>query len=262
MSDIAMTIDISAPERQQRLLRTIEQRQRITVNQIVAQFEVSLATARRDLETLADQGKVQRVHGGAIAVRQAPPEPPVLQRTAEQTSEKVRIGQAAADLIHDGETVFLGSGTTVLEVARQLRGKRDLTIITNSVLVVNEVADATGLTVISLGGMLRHSEMSLIGHITELALSELRADKVILGIRAIDPENGLTSGYLPETMTDRAILKIGREVIVVADHTKCGVSATAFVAPITTVHTLITDSATPDDFIAAVRAQGVTVLVV
>lgn len=257
-----MTIDLPAPERQQRLLRTIEQQQRITVNQIVAQFEVSLATARRDLETLADQGKVQRVHGGAIAVRQAPPEPPILQRAAEQASEKVRIGQAAADLIHDGETVFLSSGTTVLEVARQLRGKRDLTIITNSVLVVNELADATGLTVISLGGILRHSEMSLIGHITELALSELRADKVILGIRAIDPENGLTSGYLPETMTDRAILKIGREVIVVADHTKCGASATAFVAPITAVHTLITDSATPDDFIAAVRTQGVNVMVV
>ena len=257
-----MAMDLSAPERQQRLLRYIEQQQRITVNQIVAQFDVSLATARRDLETLADQGKVQRVHGGAIAVRQAPPEPPILQRMAEQASEKVRIGQAAADLIHDGETVFLSSGTTVLEVARQVRGKRDLTIITNSVLVVNELADAMGITVISLGGILRHSEMSLIGHITELALSELRADKVILGIRAIDPENGLTSGYLPETMTDRAILKIGREVIVVADHTKCGASATAFVAPITAVHTLITDSATPNDFVAAVRAKGVNVMVV
>lgn len=257
-----MSIDLSAPERQQRLLRTIEQQQRITVNQIVTQFEVSLATARRDLETLADQGKVQRVHGGAIAVRQAPPEPPILQRAAEQASEKVRIGQAAADLIRDGETVFLSSGTTVLEVARQLRHKRNLTIITNSVLVVNELADATGLTVISLGGILRHSELSLIGHITELALSELRADKVILGIRAIDPVNGLTSGYLPETMTDRAILKIGREVIVVADHTKCGASAIAFVAPITAVHTLITDTATPDDFVAAVRAQGVAVRVV
>jgi DeoR family transcriptional regulator, aga operon transcriptional repressor len=257
-----MTIDISAPERQQRLLRYIEQQQRITVNQIVAQFDVSLATARRDLEVLADQGKVQRVHGGAIAVRQASPEPPILQRTTEQTSEKVRIGQAAADLIHDGETVFLSSGTTVLEVARQLHGKRNLTVITNSMLVVNELASTNDITVISLGGILRHSEMSLIGHITELALSELRAEKVILGIRAIDPENGLTSGYLPETMTDRAILKIGREVIVVADHTKCGASATAFVAPITSVHTLITDSATPQDFIAAVRAQGVKVTVV
>src|SRR5512136_1755361 len=167
-----MAIDLSAPERQQRLLRTIEQQRRITVNQIVAQFEVSLATARRDLETLADQGKVQRVHGGAIAVRLAPPEPPVLQRTSEQSSEKVRIGQAAVDLIADGETIFLSSGTTVLEVARRLRGKRNLTVITNSLLVVNELADAPELSLICLGGMLRRSEMSLIGHITELALGE------------------------------------------------------------------------------------------
>ena len=257
-----MSIDLSAPERQQHLLRYIEQQQRITVNQIVEHFDISLATARRDLEVLADQGKVQRVHGGAIAVRQAAPEPPVLQRTAEQSSEKVRIGQAAADLIHDGETVFLSSGTTVLEVARQLRGKHNLTVITNSVLVVNELAGLDEITVIALGGILRQSEMSLIGHIAELALSELRADKVIFGIRAIDPGHGLTSGYLPETMTDRAILKIGREVIVVADHTKCGASATAFVAPITAVHTLITDTGTAHDFIDAVRAQGVKVMVV
>ena len=257
-----MAIDLPAPERQQRLLRYIEQQQRISVNQIVTQFDVSLATARRDLETLADQGKVQRVHGGAIALHQAPPEPPVLQRASEQSSEKARIGQAAADLIYNGETIFLSSGTTVLEVARRLHGKRNLTVITNSVLVVNELAGNGDITVISLGGILRHSEMSLIGHLTELALSELRADKVILGIRAIDPGNGLTSGYVPETMTDRAILKIGREVIVVADHTKCGASATAFVAPITSVHTLITDTGTSKDFIDAAQAQGVKVMVV
>ncbi len=257
-----MAIDLPAPERQQRLLRYIEQQQRITVNQVVERFDVSLATARRDLEVLADQGKVQRVHGGAIAVRQAPPEPPVLQRTAEQSSEKVRIGQAAVDLIADGETIFLSSGTTVLEVARRLRDKRNLTVITNSLLVVNELADASEITLICLGGMLRHSEMSLIGHITELALSELRADKVILGIRAIDAEQGLTSAYLPETMTDRAILKIGREVIVVADHTKCAAVSTAVVAPITSIHTLITDTGASLEFIQAVQAQGVRVMVV
>ncbi|HTP09535.1 MAG TPA: DeoR/GlpR family DNA-binding transcription regulator [Anaerolineae bacterium] len=257
-----MSIEISAPERQQRLLRFIEQQQRITVNQIVEYFDVSLATARRDLETLADQGKVQRVHGGAIAVRQAAAEPPVLQRAAEQSSEKVRIGQAAADLIADGETVFLSTGTTVLEVARRLRGKRNLTVITNSLLVLNELADAHDISIICLGGILRHSEMSLLGHITELALSELRADKVILGIRAIDAEQGLTSAYLPETMTDRAILKIGREVIVVADHTKCAAVSTAVVAPAASIHTLITDTGTPQDFIAAVRAQGVKVMAV
>ena len=257
-----MAIEISAPERQQRLLHFIEQQQRITVNQIVEYFDVSLATARRDLEALADQGKVQRVHGGAIAVRQALPEPPVLQRAAEQSSEKARIGQAAADLIRDGETVFLSSGTTVLEVARRLHSKRNLTVITNSLLVVNELADAREVTVICLGGILRHSEMSLLGHIAELALSELRADKVILGIRAIDAEQGLTSAYLPETMTDRAILKIGREVIVVADHTKCATVSTAVVAPAASIHTLITDTGTPPEFVEALRARGVTVLVV
>jgi DeoR/GlpR family transcriptional regulator of sugar metabolism len=257
-----MAIDLPAPERQQRLLRYIEQQQRITVNQIVERFEVSLATARRDLEALADQGKVQRVHGGAIAVRQAPPEPPVLQRTSEQSSEKVRIAQAAVDLIKDGETIFLSSGTTVLEVARRLRGKRNLTVITNSMLVVNELADAAEISLICLGGMLRRSEMSLIGHITELALGELRADKVIVGIRSIDAVQGLTSAYLPEAMTDRAILKIAREAIVVADHTKCATVSTAVVAPITSIHTLITDTGAAPEFIQAVQGQGVRVLVV
>jgi DeoR/GlpR family transcriptional regulator of sugar metabolism len=104
--------------------------------------------------------------------------------------------------------------------------------------------------------------MSLLGHITELALSELRADKVVLGIRAIDAAQGLTSAYLPETITDRAILKIAREVIVVADHTKCSTVSTAVVAPITAIHTLITDSGTPPEFVEAVQARGVKVIVV
>jgi DeoR/GlpR family transcriptional regulator of sugar metabolism len=102
--------------------------------------------------------------------------------------------------------------------------------------------------------------MSLIGHITEPALAEVRADKVILGIRALDVEHGLTNDYLPETMTDRAILKIGRQVIVVADHTKCGRVAPAFVAPLSVMTTFVTDSATPPEFVAALAERGVRVL--
>ncbi len=257
-----MSVELSSPERQQQILRYIERQQRVTVNQIVSQFDVSLATARRDLEALAGQGKVQRVHGGAIATRQALPEAPVLQRAAERSTVKARIGQAAADLINTGDTIFLGSGTTVLQAARYLRGKRNLTIITNSLLVLNELSDVADVTVIGLGGMLRPSEMSLLGHITELALNELRADKVIIGIHAIDVERGLTSDYLPEAVTDRAILKIGREVIVAADHTKCGAISTALVAPVSAIQTLVTDTDTPAEFLAALRAQGVRVLAV
>ena len=253
---------ISSLERQEHLLRFVERQQRVTVAQVCEQFSVSMATARRDLEALAERGAVQRVHGGAIAVRRAPPEPPVLQRAVEQAREKERIGQAAANLVADGETIFLGSGTTVLEVARNLRDRRNLTAITNSLSVINVLADAPGITVVGLGGILRRSELSLIGHITEQAMAEVHADKVILGIRALDPVRGLTNDYLLETMTDRMILSIGREVIVVADHTKCGLVSTVFVAPVTAIHTLVTDSETSPGFIQALTAQGIRVLAV
>ena len=251
----------SSFERQQQLLRLIEERQRVSVAQICGHFSVSTATARRDLEALSGQGKVQRLHGGAIALRRAPVEAPVLQRLASQVEEKQHIGQLAAQLIGDGETVFLGSGTTVLEVARHLRDRRRLTIITNSMLVINTLADVSDVTLVGLGGVLRSNEMSFIGHITEQALTEVRADKVILGIRAIDIEHGLTNEYLPETRTDRAILGIGREVIVVADHTKCGQVSAAFVAPTTAMHTLLTDRETSPEFIAALTGKGIRVLV-
>jgi DeoR/GlpR family transcriptional regulator of sugar metabolism len=252
---------ISGTDRQLQIQQLVEHQQRISVADICATFDISEATARRDLETLASQGKIQRVHGGAIVLTQAPPEQPILQRQSEQTDEKTRIGQAAAALVRDGETVFLGSGTTVLEAARALRGRRDLTVITNSLPVVNALAGAGGITVICLGGMLRDSEFSFIGHITEQALTEVRADKVFMGTRAISLEYGLTHQYLPETMTDRTILKAGKEIIVLADHTKFGRAATVLLAPLNSIHTIVTDEQTPQDFISAVQGKGIRVII-
>lgn len=253
---------LSNIERQAQLLRFIQQRSRATVNELALEFGVSVATVRRDLDALAEQGVITRFHGGAVAVRQAPPEQPVLQRNAEQADEKERIGRAAAGLVEDSETVFLGSGTTVLAVAKRLRARRDLTVITNSLLVLNELASAPHITVVGLGGLLRSSEMSLIGHITEQALAEVRVQKIIMGIHAIDVEHGLTNDYLPETMTDRAILGQGGQVIIVADHTKCGRVSTAFLAPLSAIDALVTDSGAPLDFIAAATEQQINVLVV
>jgi DeoR family transcriptional regulator, aga operon transcriptional repressor len=249
---------LSLIERQDVLRRRIQQQSRITVTEICQEFEISEATARRDLDALAEQGDIRRVHGGALAVRQAPPEPPVLQRTVEQTDTKRRIGQAAAAEIADGETVFLGSGTTVYEVARHL-AQRDLTVITNSLLVINELSQSPTISLISLGGAFRRSELSFIGHITEQSLAELRADKVIIGIRAVDPEEGLTNDYLAETRTDRAILRIGRKVILVADHTKIGRVSTAFVAPVTAIHTLVTNREVAGDLVTTFESKGVRV---
>ena len=265
---MVLNTNLSNVERQRKILAEVERRMRINVSQICDLFQISEATARRDLEQLAEQGKIQRVHGGAIAVqtpqhdRSAPPELPLVDRTVEHNDEKRRIGAATAALIRDGESVFISSGTTALEVARNLKGRQNLTVITNSLLVVNMLAGEPGITLVSLGGILRSSEQSFIGHISEQSLAEVRADKVIIGIRAVHLEQGLTNDYLPETRTDRAILKIGREVIVVADHTKLGRISTAFVAPLSAIQRLVTDHLAPKEFVNTLDAAGIQVMVV
>jgi DeoR/GlpR family transcriptional regulator of sugar metabolism len=252
---------LSNIERQRAILRRLETQLRISVPDVCAEFGVSETTARRDLESLAGQGLLQRIHGGAILARRATPESPMLLRSQEQSAEKQRIGRSAAALVQDGDTVFLGSGTTVLEVARNLRGHRNLTVLTNSLPVLNTLVSLDGLTLVGLGGVVRDSELSLIGHITEQALAEVRADRVIMGIRALSLEQGLTNDFLPETLTDRAIQRIGGQVIVVADHTKCGAVAAAYVAPLTAMQVLVTDDQAPPEFVDAVRQQGIEVVI-
>jgi DeoR family transcriptional regulator, aga operon transcriptional repressor len=259
MNDVT---SISNIERQMHLANLIQKCGRVTVAEVVEEFAVSEATARRDLEILAERGVIQRVHGGAIAIRHSAPELPILLRNREQAQKKQRIGQAAAALVKDGESVFLGSGTTVLEVARNLRSCKNLTVITNSLPVINMLVELPEITLISLGGMLRESELSFIGHITEKALEEVRADKVIMGIRALNLEQGLTNDYIPETLTDRAILKVGREIIVVADHTKMGCVSAAFVAPVSAIHRLVTDIDIDMDFVSALVEKGIQVITI
>jgi DeoR family transcriptional regulator, aga operon transcriptional repressor len=249
---------LSGFERQRELTRLVGRTGRLSIAQICAQFNISEATARRDLDALSEQGLIRRVHGGAILVNSATVEEPVLRRSQEQEHEKESIGRAAAALVQDEETIFLGSGTTVLQVAHNLV-TRNITVITNSLPVINLMSERQNITLIALGGMLRASELSFIGHITEQAVSEVRADKVIIGIRAISLDQGLTNDYLPETLTDRVILHAGREIIIVADHTKCGVVSTAFVAPLTLMNTLVTDNQTDPDFIESLRSHSIKV---
>jgi DeoR/GlpR family transcriptional regulator of sugar metabolism len=249
------------PERQKQILSLLSRQGRLSVTEIVEQFSISEATARRDLESLASQGKAERVHGGVIAIEQSPPELPILERAGEQVDEKALVGRAAAGLIADGETVFLGSGTTVLEAAKHLRERKNLTVVTNSLPVLNALAGIKEITVVSLGGQLRDSELSFIGHITEQALAELRVDKVIMGARGVSLEHGLTNDYLPETLTDRAILKIGREVIIAADHTKINRVSTALLAPLDAIRTFVTDSKADKKFLQALKKMGIEVLV-
>ena len=247
-------------ERLQLIERFINERQHVRVAELSKYFEVSEPTIRRDLQKLDEMGRIRRAHGGASVVEQAMPEPPIAQRVVEYIEEKRRIGQATAQLIQDGETIFLGSGTTTLEVARNLHEKKNLTVITNAINVAQCLASNPDINVIITGGVLRHSELSMIGYIVEQTLKELHADKVIVSMRAVSVNEGLTNHNLLETMTDRKIIQLAREVILVADHSKFGKVSTAIVAPITAVHKVVTDAQTPQETIQSLRAKGITVI--
>jgi DeoR/GlpR family transcriptional regulator of sugar metabolism len=255
-------MSISSIERQNQIVQLLFQNQRISVAEICTKFEISKATACRDLETLVSSKKIQRVHGGAIPLAYSSPEIPMLTRREEQAETKRRIGQAAAKLVRDGDTVVLGSGSTVLQAARSLDEHRNLTVITNSLPVMNLMTERSDISLVSVGGMLLPTELCFIGHIAELALEEVRADKAIIGVRSINLEQGLTSDYLPEVITDRALLRSAQETIIVADHTKFGRISTALLIRVEKVQTIITDAETPRDFIIGLQERGIRVIVV
>lgn len=260
MVHLKTELQLSNIERQTQIIDYLKEHKRISVNTICNLFLISEATARRDLDDLAQNERIQRVRGGAIILEKSPPELPILIRESEQTEEKKYIGKAVAGLVQPGDTVFLGSGTTVLEVAKCLADHQNLTIITNSLPVINMLAGCSGIKMVIIGGIFRSSELSFIGHIAENALSEIHADKVIMGARAISLEKGLTNDYLDETLTDRAIIKSSEQIILVADHTKCGSISTAFLAPLSDINTLVTDLKTNPEFLQAIEEMGIRVI--
>jgi DeoR/GlpR family transcriptional regulator of sugar metabolism len=248
-------------ERLQMILEKVRDTGKATVVELSEHFEVSDITIRRDLKELAEQGLIRRAHGGAVYSINEPDDPPVIQRMLQNRDAKERIGRATAALINDNESVFIGSGSTATYVARHLMERQNLTVITNAISIATELAAARHLTVVVLGGMLRPSELSMVGHITEQALREVRMNKVVIGIGAISLKAGLTSDYMPEVMTDRAIFDMASNLILVADHSKFGNVASAYVASVDRITTLVTDNQTDPEMLTSIRSMGVHVIV-
>lgn len=246
--------------RQTQIRRLVDEKGQISVTELNQILDVSEATIRRDLEQLSDQGWVMRAHGGAIRVEPAPVEPPIKQRITENPEEKARIGRLAAGLVREGNTIFLGSGSTVRAMVPHLRELNSLTVITNSLPVVNQMARSSAELIV-IGGMFRSSEQSMVGHVAEQAIREFRADHVFMGIPSIDVEHGLTSDFLPEALTDRAILGIAPHCVIVSDFSKFDRVSSVFLAPVTSANTVVTDDKTPSASVSKFRDAGVEVLI-
>lgn len=248
-------------ERFELILRAARESGKVTPVDLSRALGVSQITIRRDLRELSNLGLLLRVHGGALVPPPAQKEPAIIQRLQQNREVKESIGKAAANLVKDGDSVFIGSGSTTAYVCRHLINRSQLTVITNSLHVGRELAIAENITVVVIGGFLRSSELAMIGHIAEQALKEVRVDKVIMGIEALSLECGLTNDYLPEVMTDRAIIGMAPELILVADHTKFSRTASAIVADFSRVTTFVTDANIDPGLLARIKKMGTKVII-
>lgn len=249
-------------ERRQRLVALVEQHSSLTVSELSEMLEVSPATIRRDLAELSMRGLVERGHGGAarrITSATEMPEPPLPNRSSLQADEKRRIGHAAAQLVQDGETIIVSGGTTTIQMVPHLARRTNLTVITNALNVGLALASYPSITVLMVGGTLRHSELTLLGPLGEDALQNLRADKLFMGSSAIHLEYGISAENLAEARSDQTLIASAREVIVVADHTKFGRLAMVRVAPIKRLRRIVTGVDLADSIAHQLEEQGVIV---
>ena len=255
--------DLLGLERQEKIAQLLEQRGTLTVAEISEAFEVSEATVRRDLSALAERNLIRRVHGGAMRAQQvATSEAPIVQRLDQHANTKRRIGQAAARLIRDGETVLLMGGSTGTAVARELGAHANLTLVTDSLIVANELIHQGIHKVILLGGMIDPNEFAVRGMLPRSFLSELQVDKVILGAKALSPQRGLSAESAEEAELFRACIQAGHQVILVTDSTKFNQSALVRVAPVDVIDTIVTDTGVPNEVVEALQEQGVLVEIV
>lgn len=236
-----------ASQRRAAIVEIVEEAGAARVSELVEQLGVSDMTVRRDIERLDQEGLLERVHGGALAVGpRATDEPGFNAKSSLMTAEKQAIAAAAARLVQPGATIAISAGTTTYELARAIRHLPQLTVVTNSVPVAQLLheSQSSGHVVVLTGGVRTPSD-ALVGPVAVTAISGLHVDRLFLGAHGIDRGAGLTTPNLVEAETNAALVRASRSVCVLADHTKLGIVGLSTFMALREVDTLITDSGLP-----------------
>ncbi|GAA3589597.1 DeoR/GlpR family DNA-binding transcription regulator [Streptomyces chartreusis] len=242
--------NLLAEQRRALILDEVRRRGGVRVNELTRKLGVSDMTVRRDLDALARQGVLEKVHGGAVPVVEASTHEPGFEaKSGLELTAKEDIARAAAELVAPGSAIALSGGTTTFALAHQLVDVPDLTVVTNSVRVADvfHAAQRTtgprqGAATVVLTGGVRTPSDSLVGPVADQAIAALHFDVLFLGVHGISVEAGLSTPNLAEAETNRRLVQSARRVVVVADHTKWGVVGLSSFAALEQVDTLVTDA--------------------
>ncbi|MGW4057831.1 DeoR/GlpR family DNA-binding transcription regulator [Amycolatopsis sp. NPDC004747] len=249
---------MKSAERQRVIVERLRDADQVGVAELAEATGASEMTVRRDLDHLAARGVLRRVHGGAVPATPSGVEPPFEARATAGITAKRAIAAAAAELIRDGETVVLDSGTTALELARLLRG-RAITVMPLSLHAARELAEVPGVRLLLPGGEARPGEQALVGPLTLASLRALRFDVAVLSPCALGVDSGLTAFDLADAEVKRTALDVAARTVVLADGAKWGRSALACICPADRADVVITDPGAPEDQRAALTERGVLV---
>ena len=245
-----------AAQRRELILDAVRSGRGAEVVALAVRFEVSEMTVRRDLARLAREGRLTRVHGGAVSERE---EPPFAEIAVERLAEKRRIGHAAAELVEDGQTVIVDVGTTTLEAARQLHGRK-LTVVTSNLAVVEELLPDAGIELVVLGGVVRRNYRSLVGMLAEDALRQLSADVAFLGTSGIREDLSVMDTTMVEVPIKRGMIAAAQRTVLLADAAKFGMRGSVRVCGAEELDGVVTDATPAEPGVALLGRAGVEVV--
>ena len=249
-----------APERRERLRQIVRSRHAVRVEDLRTELGVSTATIRRDLDELAESGALRRVHGGAVSVDVRPIEARFEAKAARQAPEKQRIAARAVQLVELDSTVYLDAGSTCLELARLLSERTDVTVVTNSLPAIVELA-GRGPRLVVVGGELRPLSQALVGPLSVRLLEELYVDRAFMGTFSLSLDAGLTTTDPSEAFTKERVLSRAREVVLLVDSSKLGTRSFAHAGRLDQIDVVITDTDLDDETATVFAHAGVRVLV-
>jgi DeoR family glycerol-3-phosphate regulon repressor len=223
---------------------------RVTVEGLARHFDVTLQTIRRDLAELAEAGRLERVHGGAV-LPSGTSNIGYDERRRLHGEAKAAIARACAALVPESAAVFLAIGTSTEAVARELLGHRDLLVVTNNMNVANILLGNDRARIILAGGTIRRSDGGLVGAMTVQAIRRFKFDLAVIGCSALDADGDLLDFDVEEVGVSQAILQQSRRTVLVADHSKFQRSAPARIASLGDLDTFVTDRPLPAGLAAA-----------
>lgn len=245
--------------RRSRILEELDTNGQVNVNELSAALGVSEVTIRNDLDKLEKNNLLVRAHGGAFKANNVAL--PVTEKKKINLEVKRRIGKYAISLINEDDSIILDSGTTTFEITNNLGGFKRLTVISNALDIVNNLAQYENLEVFMPGGYLKEFSMSLVGPMAERNLRQLYCNKLFLGVDGIKTGHGIFTHHMEEAYLNQIMIEIAEEVIVVADSSKFEKSGLAFICGFDKINAIITDNGLPEAKREELRKNNVNVII-